>query len=664
MSAAKGTEHKPRQPGTRSATKAGGPSRHLAPEGVLTTRVLAVVALVVAGVGVATGLVLEDWASKPVRILLGVALFLVVLFFLTNWRWLVHFVITRKALISLNVLVMLVVAAVILVMVNYLSYRHFWRKDYSQSQLYQLSGQTKNIVSSLDQSVSIMVFYDPGTQEGFEASQYLRQLLAEYVLVGPRITTEFIRLDSDPARLRELVKKYEVTEANTVVVTAGEQRKNVPPTEIIKHQGGMYDQPVRTIYAGEPAITAAIKAVTEPEQKKVYFVTGHKERSPALTDKNGYSSAARDLRGANYEVPDPVNLLTVRDVPRDCDLLVIAGPERPFAPEEVEALARYLDQGKPAFILLDPLADADYRFIRFGFESLLEARGISVKDTLVLDPDSAYLYPTNPVPQSVSSYHDITRAMQGVSMVFQYARSLETKRAEGGYTATPLLRTSARSWGETDLQTEDKGQPTGGGANLLEDAGKNWKPGQWVGGQLLLLTEIPGEIAKQEQQTVSVIASTPTTVTVSRKFSQIPDGKKKQQYLLRKPMGPDEGKDDKGPLTLAVAGSRSDGGRAGASPPGQKGPGRQTHRLVVVGDSDWAGNSSIGLPGNQDFFLNCVSWLTGKTEDIGIRPKKPELAGLSLDARQMKAMIWVVLVAMPAAIILAGCVVWWLRRLV
>jgi hypothetical protein len=172
------------------------------------------------------------------------------------------------------------------------------------------------------------------------------------------------------------------------------------------------------------------------------------------------------------------------------------------------------------------------------------------------------------------------------------------------------------------------------------------------------VTEIPGEIAKQEQQTVVVIANTETTITVSRKFSQPPDGVKTQQYALRKPMGPDEGKDGDGPLVLALASSR----RQGGGPMGSR-PTEETDRLVVVGDSDFASNGLVELPGNQDFLLNCVSWLTGKAEDIGIRPRNPELAGLSLEARQMKAMIWVVLVALPAAVILAGCVVWWLRRL-
>ena len=659
MSAVKDDNARPgRQTGPPTA-RDQGPSRHLAPEGVLATRVLAVVGLVVAGVGMATALVLEDWSSKPVRVLLGVAIFLVVLFFLTNWRWLVHLVVTKKALISLNVLVMIVVAALILSMVNYISYRHFWRKDYSRSQLYRLSSQTKNIVENLKQPVSIIVFYEP-TAAGDEFVDYVRRLLAEYTLVGDQITTEFISLDEDPVRVRELVKKYEVSVANTVVLTAGEQRKNVPSTEIIHYQGGTYGGAVRTTYAGEPALTSAILAVTETRQKKVYFVTGHKERSPSDDGEMGYSWAARELRGANYEVPEPINLLAAGEVPEDCDLLVIAGPEQPFRAEEAEALALYLEAGKPALIMLDPLTDDSYAFLKFGFEPLLQGRGITVEDALILDTKSAYHYPSNPIPPEATPYHEITREMEAVTTFFRYARPLARRpagRTASPYTATPLLRTSAGSWGETNLQTEDRGRVTGGGANLLEDAGKHWRPKQWVGAQLILATDLPEE-GITESQAATVITSQATTLTIAGKFRQAPDGQKTQSYLVRKPMGFDQGEDPKGPLALAMASSRTDDGG-----PMSDTPAVETDRLVVVGDSDFASNNSIGEPGNRDFFLNCVSWLVGKVEEIGIRPKRPELANLELSTRQMKGVVWVVLVAMPAGVILVGCVVWWLRRL-
>jgi hypothetical protein len=244
-------------------------------------------------------------------------------------------------------------------------------------------------------------------------------------------------------------------------------------------------------------------------------------------------------------------------------------------------------------------------------------------------------------------------------MVFQLARPLEAKSTEKGFVAMALLRTSPASWGEVNAQTEDTGQPTGGGPNLLEDTAKHWVKDQWVGGQLILVTQIPGEPPKKEQQLARIVASTETAITIAEKFGQIPDGQKTQDYMLRKSMALNEGVDLKGPLTLAAASSRRQGGQPmGGEPP------EETDRLVVVGDADFASNNSVdALPGHQNLFLNSVSWLVGKSEEIGIRPKNPELTSLTLSSQQMKALTLLVLVAMPAAVILAGCVVWWLRRL-
>jgi len=647
--------------------KKRGPSRRAAPEGVLLTRVLAVVGLVVAAVGLATGLVTEGWRSAPVVAMLVVALALVILFFMTNWRWLVHVVATRRALIRVNVVISVAVATGILVMVNVISYRQYWRHDFSESQIYQLSSQTRNILKNLDQDVKVVVFYHGGTYEGLELYNYLTRLLAEYSLETDHLSTTFINQMEDPLKLQEQSQKYEVTEGNVVVVVAGEQRKTISSSELITSEptgrGPQGETVYRTTYFGEPALTGAIKSVTDPEQKKVYFLSGHKEHSTTDADAKGYAGAARALRNANYEVAGAVNLVASGDVPEDCDLLIIAGPRQPLRLEEVDALTRYLDKGKPALFLVDPVRAADYSFLDFGFEPLLAQKGIKLTDALVIDTKSSILFtPQAPVPASYSSANEITAGMKNVTTAFSICRPLEPERQSSGVNASWLIRTSEASWGETNLQTEDSGTPTGGGSNVLEDTTKNWRPDQWAGAQLILLTFVPdetGQSGTKYQQSATVVSNTATALSIQGKFDKAPDGKKTQQYVLRKGMAYDEGQDAKGPLTLAMASGRNTGGRSPMDP----GPGEMTDRVVVVGDSDFASNDWIEFGNNRDFFLNCVSWLAGKPEDIGLRPKNPELADLSLNSRQFKAVTWVILVAMPAAVILLGCFVWWLRRL-
>ena len=46
--------------------------------------------------------------------------------------------------------------------------------------------------------------------------------------------------------------------------------------------------------------------------------------------------------------------------------------------------------------------------------------------------------------------------------------------------------------------------------------------------------------------------------------------------------------------------------------------------MVVIGDSDFAANSVLGVQGNRDLFLNTVNWLAQQENLIAIRPREPE----------------------------------------
>ncbi|MFN0172367.1 MAG: GldG family protein [Bryobacteraceae bacterium] len=110
------------------------------------------------------------------------------------------------------------------------------------------------------------------------------------------------------------------------------------------------------------------------------------------------------------------------------------------------------------------------------------------------------------------------------------------------------------------------------------------------------------------------------------------------------------GRDKKGPLTLAAAGS--------VPATGDKKEGR----YVVVGGSGWAANSILGFNGNKDLFLNMVSWLTNDEDLISIRPKDPQDRRITLTRAQMNTLRSVTQFGYPLLIIAMGIVVWWKRR--
>ena len=44
----------------------------------------------------------------------------------------------------------------------------------------------------------------------------------------------------------------------------------------------------------------------------------------------------------------------------------------------------------------------------------------------------------------------------------------------------------------------------------------------------------------------------------------------------------------------------------------------------MIGDSDFAANGTLGVPGNRDLFMNTIGWLSQQDNLISIRPKEAD----------------------------------------
>jgi ABC-type uncharacterized transport system involved in gliding motility auxiliary subunit len=85
-------------------------------------------------------------------------------------------------------------------------------------------------------------------------------------------------------------------------------------------------------------------------------------------------------------------------------------------------------------------------------------------------------------------------------------------------------------------------------------------------------------------------------------------------------------------------------------------------RVAVFGDSDFASNSLLPSGGNEDLFLNTVSWLAQDPDLISIRPRDPEDQRLFL-TQQQQGNAWLFsIVLLPGAFLVLGVMSWWKRR--
>ena len=84
--------------------------------------------------------------------------------------------------------------------------------------------------------------------------------------------------------------------------------------------------------------------------------------------------------------------------------------------------------------------------------------------------------------------------------------------------------------------------------------------------------------------------------------------------------------------------------------------------MVVVGNSTFADNTNIGLPGNSDLMMNIVNWLAEEEDLLAIRPKSSDTRLIQISLSQMWDIFILTGVLAPIGILILGVVVWWKRK--
>jgi ABC-type uncharacterized transport system involved in gliding motility auxiliary subunit len=115
----------------------------------------------------------------------------------------------------------------------------------------------------------------------------------------------------------------------------------------------------------------------------------------------------------------------------------------------------------------------------------------------------------------------------------------------------------------------------------------------------------------------------------------------------------DPSKDAQGPFALA------------AVVIARKEPAETSRRpaVVAIGDSDLASNAFLNLaPGNNDFMLHVIAWLTEEKGLVTIAPKDIGFATFLVTPSQAAALLGLQVLALPTACLIGGLVMWRYRR--
>lgn len=273
----------------------------------------------------------------------------------------------------------------VIVLINVLADRFFLRLDFTADKRYTLNKATKDILKSLNQTITVTAFFSEELPAEFsQLRRDFKEMLIEYSnRSGGNIVFEFINPNKDEATEQKAIQEG----INPVLINVREkdQVKQQKAYMGAVVQYGDKKEVIPFIQPGadmEYSLTTSIKKMTVEHKAKIGFLEGHGESS--------LNSMVQVLQALYvlYDV-EPVNLKDSTGTLDQFKTLVIVNPQDSIPPDQFEKLDQFLASGKNIYIAMNrvngDLRTATGTVINTGLESWLEQKGIRVNPNFIVD---------------------------------------------------------------------------------------------------------------------------------------------------------------------------------------------------------------------------------------------------------------------------------------
>jgi ABC-type uncharacterized transport system involved in gliding motility auxiliary subunit len=309
---------------------------------------------------------------------------------------------------------------------NALAIRYNTNFDLSLDQRFTLSDQSQSVLASIAKPVTIKGFFVSDSPDKLQFTQ----LIQSAQTYSNNLDVEII----DPRKEPLKAQQFEVESTyGTIIIQSGNNHRRLEEN------------------FGEEVFINALVQVISSTKHTICFSQGLGE--PLLNDTlmpENMGIVEKRLVAQNYQTKS-LNLLTVESIPTECEVLVIAGPQRDIPLRFEQQLASHLQQGNHAFLLLDPI-------LQKSFSKHLMQYGISVGDDFILEQNPKYQIQGGDISYVVldsDSFlpHEMIR-MKNSSLLLQGVRSVQAVNAGETINSIELAHTTENSWAEKDYQSD------------------------------------------------------------------------------------------------------------------------------------------------------------------------------------------------------------------
>lgn len=510
---------------------------------------------------------------------------------------------------------------VVLIGINIISQKYFLRLDLTETKLYTLSQGTKDIITSLDQNVTIEMYYQEDIPpQLIKTRQDIIDLLGEYKRYSqgkleftvkdpndPNFETQAKEAGLSEERYAAYLQKEEKYHAVSGFLGLSIQYKD--KQEVINR---LTDENVLNL---EYEISSRIYKISTDDKQTVGFLTGHGEKG--ITGE--YREIA-DLLRDQFNVEE-VSIADGSPIdPEKVKVLVIGGPKSEFSQRDLFELDQYLLRGGRVLVLADqynlPGQAPTMTQNENNLNEFLSHYGVEIEKSLVLDeaslPLQGYIFYPYFVRAESGNINKENPALTNLNTVsFLWASPIVQVGENENISFTSLIETTSKAWTEQ-------------GQTIDVDYTRNFLP-----------------TSEQKQFDLAVLVE--GKVESKFKDSEIPELQQTQsEPASQMPLetGPQDNQEE-------ITDKRTD-----ETPRVDSG---EDIKLVVVGDSEVPWEIQQGMEQNPIFVQNIVEWLSNADALLSIRSKNIQTRTLRTVTEGEKLLVKIANVSfVPLLLIIAG----------
>lgn len=351
---------------------------------------------------------------------------------------------------GMNMGALIALVFVVLVVVNFLSVRHYKVWDFSGTQSNTLSEQSVKLVKALDSQLLIRFFYKKGVEGNEENRKSFRELIKKYQDQSSQVKLEFVEVNERP----DLAEQYGVTKGSGVIFLEYKGRKN------------------RVEKIDEQEVTTALVKVTREKDKNIYFVIGHGERDlNEEKETEGLHALKQMIENNRYTVKTIATNLNAK-IPEDADVVMVIGPTQKFLDYEIQGLEDYLKRGGSLLLALKSKQTQ-------GLEMLLHRVGLEPMNNYVLNlvetPAGKGIQKGQTLATVFSNTSEITKVFgKNEATVFRNPMSFKRTTVPEGVSLDEMIKTPESSMSFSTLDIKEEGPQ---GAFTLMAMAKGKYPG-------------------------------------------------------------------------------------------------------------------------------------------------------------------------------------------